>query len=153
MIKQKYFRFCGIYTVSNLLDSTNLIKLISLCFSYNFSVADSLTTCVTFFFLKTYNWFCRMQLILILNCFLNSVNLFIFFFASFYYFFPKQCFINFQWSFSVTLVMACLSHFFILPLLTGNGCFCIFQIWIFPTSTCSHFWSYYNWLNAVIIDL
>ena len=79
MIKQKYFKFCCIFTVSNLLDSTNLIKLISLCFSYNFSVADSLTTCVTLFFLKTYNWFCRMQLILILNCFLNSVNLFIFF--------------------------------------------------------------------------
>ena len=35
---------------------------------------------------------------------------------------------------------------------TGNGCFCIFHAWLFPTSTCSYFWSYYNWLDAVIID-
>ena len=35
---------------------------------------------------------------------------------------------------------------------TGNGCFCIFHTWLLLTSTCSYFWSYYNWLNAVIID-
>ena len=27
----------------------------------------------------------------------------------------------------------------------------LFHIWLLPTSTSSHFWSYYNWLNAVII--
>ena len=37
--------------------------------------------------------------------------------------------------------------------MTGNGCFCILHTWLLPTSTCSSFWSYYNWLNAVIIDL
>ena len=26
-----------------------------------------------------------------------------------------------------------------------------FYLWLLPTSTFSHFWSYYNWLNAVII--
>ena len=41
---------------------------------------------------------------------------------------------------------------FLLSPLTGNGCFCIFHTWLLPTSTCSYFWSYYNWLNAVIID-
>ena len=38
------------------------------------------------------------------------------------------------------------------PLLTGNGCFCIFHTCPLPTSTYSHFWRYYNWLNVVIID-
>ena len=38
------------------------------------------------------------------------------------------------------------------PPLTGNDCFCIFHTWLLPTSTCLYFWSYYNWLNAVIID-
>ena len=40
----------------------------------------------------------------------------------------------------------------LLPPLTGNGCFCIFHSWLLPTSTCSHFWSYYNWLNVITID-
>ena len=42
------------------------------------------------------------------------------------------------------------SNFLLLPP-TGNGCFFIFHTWLLPTSTCSYFWSYYSWLNAVII--
>ena len=41
---------------------------------------------------------------------------------------------------------------FLLPPSTGNGCFCIFYIWLLPTNTCSYFWRYYNWLDAIIID-
>ena len=41
---------------------------------------------------------------------------------------------------------------FLLPPSTGNGCFCIFHAWVLPTSTCSYFWSSYNWLNVVIND-
>ena len=33
-----------------------------------------------------------------------------------------------------------------------NGRFCIFHTWLLPASTCSYFWSYNNWLNAVTID-
>ena len=96
MIKQKYFKFCCMYTVWNLFDSTNLIKLISPCFSYNCSVVDSLTSCVTFFFLKTHNWFCRMSLILILNSFLNSVNLFVFFCIILLFFFQNNVLLIFS---------------------------------------------------------
>ena len=35
---------------------------------------------------------------------------------------------------------------------TGNGCFCTIHTWLLPRSTYSYFWSYYNWLNAIIID-
>ena len=41
---------------------------------------------------------------------------------------------------------------FYFPPLTKNGCFCIFHTSLLPTSTCSYFWSNYNWLDAVIID-
>ena len=33
-----------------------------------------------------------------------------------------------------------------------NVYFSIFHTWLLPTSTCSDFWSYYNWLNAVTTD-
>ena len=35
---------------------------------------------------------------------------------------------------------------------TGYDCFCIFHTWWLPVNTCSYFWSYFNWLNAVIND-
>ena len=38
------------------------------------------------------------------------------------------------------------------PRPTGNGCFCTIHTWLLPRSTYSYFWSYYNWLNAVIIN-
>ena len=41
---------------------------------------------------------------------------------------------------------------FLLPPPTVSSYFCIFHTWLLPTSTSSHFWSYYNWLNNVIID-
>ena len=44
------------------------------------------------------------------------------------------------------------SNLLLPPHSTGNGCFCIFHTWLLPTSTCSYFWNYYNWLNTVIID-
>ena len=41
---------------------------------------------------------------------------------------------------------------FYFPLPTGHGYFCIFHTWLLATTTCSYFWSCYNWLNAVITD-
>ena len=40
LIKQKYFKFCCIATLSNLFDLTNLIKLIWPCISSNLSIVD-----------------------------------------------------------------------------------------------------------------
>ena len=64
-----------LYTLPNIFDSANLIKLVWPCIGgdswlfdwFNqFSMVDWFkTNCVNFFFLKTYIWFCRMQNLLL----------------------------------------------------------------------------------------
>ena len=42
--------------------------------------------------------------------------------------------------------------FTLLPSSDWKSLLLLFHTWLLPTSTCSYFWSYYNWLDAVIID-
>ena len=84
-----------LYTLSNLFDSTNLMKLIWLCISGDLSIADWFKQLCYFCFLvknsfgKTFFKTCI------------SVNLFVFFALYPVIFWKKQCFFYFQWSLSL----------------------------------------------------
>ena len=111
----KMFQF-SLYTLSNLFDSTHLIKLIWLCIGGNISIVDWFKELLfSFSFLK----------ILLVNLFVKtgvSVNLFVFFTLSPVILWKKQCFFLIFSNLSVHVgylgfhMLLCFEHQVFLPL-------------------------------------
>ena len=107
-MKQKYFKFCCIHYIIYIQYTYNmhticLIQQIQSNYFYHVLVVISqyligLINCATFFFWKTYIWFCGMFSCGISCIFVGciSVNLFVFLLSFSVFFFQKQ-FFNWFW--------------------------------------------------------